>query len=160
MTRFWLDRLCGITPGASHGATLPFSHLPPFCCRETAAVSTWQGCWERNQLEREELGLWCSAGSSAPSPWILIPGRAELPCPALGTAPPSRAPFPLTNLGRGFCPLQSPWISGQSLGGKTQPINVTGRLQLSPHPTDTQTSIGKMSTEVIAAADEMDSSCC
>lgn len=29
-----------------------------------------------------------------------------------------------------------------------------------PHPIDMQTSIGKMSTEVIAAADEMDNSCC
>lgn len=29
-----------------------------------------------------------------------------------------------------------------------------------PHPIDMQTSIGKMSTEVIAAADETDNSCC
>lgn len=108
MTRFWLDRLGfnrGVTPGASHGASLPFSHLPSFCCRETAAVSTWQGCWERNQLEREELGLWCSADSSAPSSWILLPGHAELPCVALAKAPPRRAPFPAHKPGQRFLPL-------------------------------------------------------
>lgn len=56
--------------------------------------------------------------------------HAVPPCLALGKRHLAMLRFLLTELGHGFCPLQSP-----RMGVKTHSINVTERLQLPPRPT-------------------------